>query len=182
MEAWKKPIWRVPLVLGALGVLNRLLHFAGSLLWGLIQRGRGPGPDGTIVLTTGYVTEIVSVITFLLFWWAGWRFVRDLTRREIFRSASIMVLLNAALLAAEQISQHVFGTYSWAVYHLYTLAEGKMWLDQLSLRLFQALGLSSGLWVVPGIFAPYLYLIFGKKNAPQRGVDKEVDQTKAVEP
>ena len=166
MEIWKKSIFRVPLVLGALGILTRFLHFAGGVIWGAIQRLQGPGPDGTFVITTGYVTEIVSVITFLLFWWAGWRFVRGLTRRQIFCSASIMVLLNAALLAAEQICQQVFGTYSLTVYRLYALTEGTMWMDQIFLRLFQAAGLSSILWVVPGIFAPYLYLIFGKKNAP----------------
>ena len=168
MEIWKKSIFRVPLVLGALGILTRFLHLAGGVIWGAIQRLQGPGPDGTFVITTGYATEIVSVITFLLFWWAGWRFVRGLTRREIFWSASIMVLVHAALLAAEQINQHVFGgSYSLTVYHLYALAEGSSWAGQLFFRLFLAAGLTSSLWVVPGIFAPYLYLIFGKKSAPQ---------------
>lgn len=167
MEGWKKPIWRVPLVLGALGFINRLLSFSGGLIWGAVQRARGPGPDGSIVITTGYLSEIVSVVGVLLFWWAGWRFVRGLTRREIFWSASIMVLVNAALLAAEQISLHVFGNYSMAIYHLYALADGKSWADQLFLRLFLALGSTSSLWVIPGIFAPYLYLIFGKKSVPR---------------
>lgn len=166
MEFWKKPIFRVPLVLGALGLFYRILSFALIFVWGRIQIARGPGPDGAYTLGTGYVPEIVAVVTFLLFWWAGWRFVRRLTRRQIFCSASIMVLLNAALLAAEQICQQVFGTYSLTVYRLYALTEGTMWMDQIFLRLFQAAGLSSILWVVPGIFAPYLYLIFGKKNAP----------------
>lgn len=166
MEFWKKPLWRVPLVLGALGILNRLFSFAGGLIWGAIQRAQGPGPDGSIVLTTGYVTEIAAVVSFLLFWWAGWRFLRGMTRRELFRSASIMVLVNAALLAAEQISQQVCGACSMTVYRLYALAEGSSWVDQLFFRLFQAAGLSSILWVVPGIFAPYLYLVFGKKSAP----------------
>ena len=87
-----------------------------------------------------------------------------MTRRELFWSATIMVLVFAALLAAEQISQHVFGTYSLTVYRLYALAEGKGWVDQLFFRLFQALGNSSLLWVIPGVLAPYLYLIFGRKD------------------
>ena len=103
MEFWKKPLWRVPVVLGGLGLLCRLLSFILSFAWGRIQIARGPGPDGSVVLTTGYVGEIVTVIMFLLFWLVGWRFVRGLTRREIFRSASIMVLVNAALLAAGNV-------------------------------------------------------------------------------
>ncbi len=169
MEAWKKPIWRVPLVLGGLGVINHLLSFAGGLIWGRIQIARGPGPDGSFVITSGCVTEIVTFMMFLLFWLAGWRFVRGLTRREIFWSASIMVLVNAALLAAEQISQHVFGTYSMAVYYLYALAGGKSWVDQL---LFRLTGTVSIPMVLPGLFAPYLYLVFAKKDAPLSGTSK----------
>ena len=163
MELWKRPIWRVPLVLAALGVLNRLLSLAGGVIWGSIQRARGPGPDGITVLTTGYLSEIVAVLGCLLFWWAGWRVLRGLTRREIFRSATVMVLVNAAWRAAEQIGQAVTGSYPLWVYHLWVLEEGSGWVNQLFLRLFQALGSTSLLWVIPGIFAPYLYLVFGVK-------------------
>ena len=164
MEFWKKPLWRVPVVLGGLGLLCRLLSFILIFAWGRIQIARGPGPDGSVVLTTGYVGEIVAVMMFLLFWLAGWRFVRGLTRRQIFASATIMVLVYAALLAAEQISQHVFGTYSMAVHHLYALADGKRWVDQLLFRLFGTVSLPL---VIPGLFAPYLYLVFAKKDVPQ---------------
>ena len=157
MELWKKPIWRVPLVLAALGVINRLLSLAGALIWGSIQRARGPGPDGSIVISTGYLSEIMTVLGCLLFWWAGWR---------IFWSASIMALVNAALLAAEQIGQAVTGSYPMWVYRLWVLAEGSGWVNQLFLRLFQALGSNSSLWVIPGVLAPYLYLVFGRKSAP----------------
>lgn len=161
MDFLRRPIWRVPLVLGALGLVCRCLTYVLGLTWGLIQRARGPGPDGSIVLTTGYLSVIMAVISFLLFWWAGWRFLRGMTRRELFWSATIMVLVFAALLAAEQISQHVFGTYSLTVYRLYALADGNRWVDQLFFRLTGQVSVST---VLPGIFAPYLYLIFGRKD------------------
>ena len=176
MEFWKKPLWRVPVVLGALGVINRLLTLAGSMIWVSIQRARGPGPDGSIVIGTGYLGEILTVAGALLFWWAGWRFVRGLTRREIFWSASIMVLVNAALLAAEQIGQAVTGSYPMWVYRLYALTEGTSWVSQLFFRLFLAAGLTSSLWVVPDIFAPYLYLVFAKKDAPLSGTSKQIER------
>jgi hypothetical protein len=161
MDFLRRPIWRVPLVLGALGLVCRCLTYVLGLTWGLIQRARGPGPDGSIVLTTGYLSVIMAVISFLLFWWAGWRFLRGMTRRELFWSASIMVVVYAVLLAAEQISQHVFGTYSLTVYRLYALADGNRWVDQLFFRLTGQVSVST---VLPGIFAPYLYLIFGRKD------------------
>lgn len=161
METLKKPVWRVPLVLGCAGILCRMLTYLLGFVWGRIQIARGPGPDGTTVLTGGYVTEIIAVISFLLFWWAGWRFVRGLSRREIFLSATMMVLINAALLAAEQLSQ-AMGGYSLWVYRLYALTEGTMWADQLLIRLFDTVSVPV---LIPALFAPYLYLVFGKRSA-----------------
>lgn len=160
MKTWKKPLWRVPLVLGCAGILCRMLTYLLSFVWGRIQIARGPGPDGTTVLTTGYVTELIAVISFLLFWWAGWRFVRGLSRREIFRSATMMVLINAALLAAEQLSQ-AMGGYSLWVYRLYALTEGTMWADQLLIRIFDTVSVSV---LIPALFAPYLYLVFSRQR------------------
>lgn len=161
METWKKPLWRVPLVLGCAGLLCRALTFILAFAWGTIQRLRGPGPDGTTVLTTGYVTEIIAVISFLLFWWAGWRFVRGLTRREIFLPATIMVLFQTLLLVWEQLSQAIGGFSLWA-YRLYALTEGTMWADQLLIRLFDTVSVPV---LIPALFAPYLYLLFGKESA-----------------
>lgn len=161
METWKNPLWRVPLVLGCAGLLCRTLTFILAFAWGMIQQFRGPGPDGTTVLTSGYVTEIIAVISFLLFWWAGWRFVRGLTRREIFLSATIMVLFQALLLAWEQLSQSMGGYSLWA-YRLYALTEGTMWADQLLIHLFDTVSVPV---LIPALFAPYLYLVFGKQSA-----------------
>lgn len=160
MEFWKKPIWRVPLVLGGLGLICRQLSYAGGWIWGMILRARGPDPEtGAITISAGPTTVIVAVLSFLLFWLAGWCFVRGLSRRDIFRSASIMVVVDAALLAAEQIAQAMGGYPLW-IYHLYVLAEGTQWADQLVFRIFGTVSLPL---CIPGILAPYLYLVFGKK-------------------
>lgn len=161
METWKKPLWRVPLVLGCAGLLCRALSYILGFIWGRIQIAQGPGPDGTTVISTGHVSEIIAVISFLLFWWAGWRFVRGLTRREIFLSATIMVLFQALLLAWEQLSQSMGGYSLWA-YRLYALTEGTMWADQLLIRLFDTVSVPV---LIPALFAPYLYLVFGKRSA-----------------
>ena len=162
MEVLKRPIWRVPLVLCAVGLLCRTLTYILGFIWGRMQIARGPGPDGAYVLSTGHMAEIMGVVCFLLFWLAGWQFVRGLTRREIFLSASIMVAVNIALLAAEQISQRVFGTYSMTVHRLYALAEGSDWVDQLMFHIFDTVSIPL---LIPGLFAPYLYLVLGKRSA-----------------
>lgn len=161
MEVLKRPIWRVPLVLGAAGLLCRALSYILAFIWGRIQIAQGPGPDGTTVISTGHVSVIIAVISFLLFWLAGWRFVRGLTRRQIFLSATIMVLFQALLLAWEQLSQAMGGFSLWA-YRLYALTEGTMWADQLLIRLFDTVSVPV---LIPALFAPYLYLVFGNRSA-----------------
>lgn len=166
MEVLKKPLWRVPVVLGCAGILCRILTYILGFAWGRIQMARGPGPDGTYLITGGRVTEVAAVISFLLFWLAGWRYIRGLSRRQIFLSASIMVLLNGALLAWEQLSQ-AMGGYSLWVYRLYALTEGQMWVSQLLFRLFDTVSVTLA---IPEIFAPYLYLLLGRREVSSRDI------------
>lgn len=159
MDFWKRPILRVPLVLCGLGILMRLVTYLTSFVWVRILIA-----SGSTEISVGPVTVVSTAIDFLLFFLAGWFFVRGLTRRQVFCSASIMVLINTALLAAEQISWSGGWYVPW-VYRLYALAEGSRWLGQLLFHIFG--GISIPLAVV-GLFAPYFYLIFAKKGPPRR--------------
>lgn len=164
MEFYKTPLWRVPVVLGTLGIFCRILSLGGGILWGTYLRAQGPDPEtGKIILSSGPVPAIVAVVSCVLFWWAGWRFVQGLTRRQIFLSATIMVVFHAVLLAAEQIGQSM-GGYPLTVYHLYALTEGTLWVSQLLIRLFDDWSL---LLACVSVLAPYLYIVFGKKGVPQ---------------
>ena len=98
MDFWKRPILRVPLVLCGLGILMRLVTYLTSFVWVRILIA-----FGSTEISVGPVTVVSTAIDFLLFFLAGWFFVRGLTRRQVFCSASIMVLINAALLAADQL-------------------------------------------------------------------------------
>ena len=71
METLKKPIWRVPLVLGGTGLVCRIIGYILSFLWVRIQIAQGPGPEGSYVLTTGHLSAIMAVISFVLFWLAA---------------------------------------------------------------------------------------------------------------
>ena len=77
MELVRKPILRVPLVLALTGLVCRCLTYLIGFVWGRIQIAQGPNPaTGAYELSTGYMSEIMAVIAFLLFWTAGWKFVR----------------------------------------------------------------------------------------------------------
>ena len=159
MEFWKRPVLRVPLVLCGLGILMRRFDVLAGFVWGRIQIA-----SGSTEISAGPVTIVSTVIDCLLFWLAGWFFVRGLTRRQVFWSASTMVLINAALLAAEQISWAGGWYFPW-VYHLYALAEGSRWVFRLLSRIFNTVSIPLA---VVGVFTPCLYLIFAKKRtSPQ---------------
>lgn len=170
MELWKKPLWRVPLVLAGCGVVCRMLTYLISFVSVRIQMAQGPDPvTGAYNISSGYSTQIVAIISCLLFWIAGWRFVRELTRKERFLSATIMVLWGAALLAWEQISQ-AMGSYSMWCYRLYATTEAMMWVDQILIRVFDQVSVPV---MIPGLFAPYLYLLFGQRTGAGRALPEQ---------
>ena len=162
MELLKKPIFRVPLVLGLSGVLCRLLTCFISVISVRLQQAQGPDPvTGVYHISTGHATVIMAVLSFLIFWAAGWRFLRDLSRKQLLLSAAVMVLWNTVLLVWEQASQAAGSYFLWC-YHLYATTESMMWMDQI---MFRVLGEVSVPAVIPGLFTPLLYAFLGKKAA-----------------
>lgn len=156
----KKTIWRVPAVLALSGILCRVLNYVIAMVYGRIQVSRGPDPvTGVYEITTGHVTEIAAVLSFLIFWVAGWRFIRGMKRKEVFLSATVMVVWGIGLLAWEQLAQAMGGFSLWC-YRLQATTDAMTWVTQILIR---AVGTVSIPVVVPGLFAPYLYLVFGER-------------------
>ena len=161
MELLKKPILRVPLVLALTGILCRALRFLIILIWTRVQIAQGPDPvSGAYEISVGPISPFLDVLCFLLFWAAGWKFVRGLTRKQIFLSATIMVVWLGLLLAWEQLSQAA-GGYSMWVYRLYATQEAVTWAVQLLVRIFGAVSVPV---VLPSILTPYCYLLLGRKE------------------
>ena len=161
MRILKSPLLRVPLVLTVTGILCRVLTYIISFIHVRIQMAKGPNPvTGAYEIGSGNVTVIIAVIAFLLFWIAGWRYLQHMTFRQIFISASIMVVWYTLLLTVEQVSQ-AMGSYPMWVYTLYATHESCGWVDQLLVRIFDQVSIPV---VIPGLFTPYLYLIFGRRT------------------
>ena len=122
---------------------------------------QGPDRDtGAYSISSGHASVVLSAVAFLLFWAAGWKFVRGLTRKQIFLSATIMVVWLGVLLAWEQLSQAA-GGYSMWVYRLYATQEAVSWAVQLLVRIFGAVSVPV---VLPSILTPYCYLLLGRKE------------------
>ncbi|MEG2175421.1 MAG: hypothetical protein RRY97_00995 [Oscillibacter sp.] len=104
---------------------------------------------------------LIAILAFVVFWAAGWRFLRGLTRKEIFLSAAIMVGLQLLLLAWEQIAQ-AHGPYSTAVYYLWAFTESQGWMSRI---LFLLTGQVTAALAIPPQFTPFFYLLLGQKRA-----------------
>lgn len=167
MEILKKPIWRVPLVLGITGIGLHFLTFIVAFISVQVQKAQEPDPvTGAYNITGGYVTEIMAVIAFAVFWAAGWKFVRGLGRKELFLSATVMVVWKALLLALEQWCMAVsnYDLYFSLVYRLWATVETTGWVDQILFRVFDQVTIPV---IIPGLFAPYLYLFLAKRGSRQ---------------
>ncbi|WP_298018225.1 hypothetical protein [uncultured Dysosmobacter sp.] len=170
MELLKKPLLRVPLVLGIAGIVLRFLTYIAAFISVRLQTAQGPDPvTGAYSISSGYVTEIMAVISFVVFWAAGWKFVRGLERKTIFFSATIMVVWCTALLIWEQLSQKL-GGYSLWCYRFYATTEANMWATQILIRIFDTVSVPV---VLPSLFVPYLYLLLGKRGSRQVGAVEE---------
>ena len=161
MRILKSPLLRVPLVLTVTGILCRILTYILTFIWTRIQIAHGPDPvTGAYTFGSGGLMIVLSVISFLLFWAAGWRYLQHMTFRQIGASATIMVIWFALLLTTEQLFQAA-GDYPMWVYTLYATHESCSWVDQLLIRIFDEVSVQA---MIPGLFSPYLYLIFGRRS------------------
>ena len=172
MEFLKRPILRVPLVLVLTGIHCRALRTVVIMAWTRVQMAQGPDPvTGAYEVSVGPVGTVLDALCFALFWGAGWLFVRGLTRKQIFCSATIMVVWLGVLLAWEQLSQ-ALGGYSIWVYRLYATQTAVSWATQLLVWIFDEVSVPV---VLPSILTPYLYLFLGKR-APAAEPSSEIPQ------
>jgi len=171
MKFSPKNLLRIPVVLTILGVLERILTFLLSFIWVQIQKAQGPDPiTGVYEISSGHLTEIMAIIGFVLFWAAGWKFVRKLTKKQIFISATIMAVWYALLLGLEQwtMATSNYDLYFALVYRLWVTLEGMSWSSQLLVWLFGDVSLPV---MLPAVLTPYLYLLLGQKNVERETIE-----------
>lgn len=164
MNIRKKALWRVPLICIVAGIISSIsiLLFARFTIVTL--------PDGVVTTDNFRVLIIYGVLFFATLFIGGLRFCRHMTRKELFASASIMVLYGIILLIVQQVSQELIvqqGSQAGAsilvglTIYLFLPFE---WCGLISQLLIQ-LGIGVLPAVVISMFTPYLFVLFGRKES-----------------
>ena len=149
-----KFLWKVPLYCVVASWICWQLEILVLGRWAIITL-----PDGAITSdSTRWM--IMSALLFLaIVCIGGLLFFRKMTRKEIFRSASVLVALNIALGIFTYITQRTLTSFSMLWMEL------TEW-DSIFSQILLKLGLNEWVravitWVLP----PYVFLLFGKKEA-----------------
>lgn len=159
MDNWKHTIWRVPAAMFLSGIIARAAGVPVAHLFNQME-------NGSYTISPMY-DSFMNILRLALFLAAGWLLLRGLSRRSIFRSATIMAAYSALALAVEQVGQALIGADILSLtYYLYIPKSGSYILTSLLFRLapegFPHWGYV--LLAVPSCFFPYLYLVFGRKS------------------
>lgn len=146
--------WKVPLYCMAASWVCFQLEIYLLVKWAIVTL-----PDGSIE-SDHTRSLIISAILFLaVVCVGGFLFFRKMTRKEIFFSASILVVLNVVLGLLTYLTQRSFMSFNMLWIEL------SEWDRVLSQVLFQ-LGLNEWLSAaIVWIFPPYIFLLFGKRSA-----------------
>lgn len=147
--------WKVPLYCIAASWVCFQLEVRLLGRWALVTL-----PDGSISSDNARWMIMSALLFLAVVCIGGFLFFRKMTRKELFGSASVMVVLNIVLGIFIYLTQHTFTAFAllWS--------EFTEWDSIFSQILFQ-LGVNEWLsavmvWVLP----PYIYLLFGKKEDP----------------
>lgn len=149
----KKTWWKVPLYcIAASWICFQLeIRFLGR--WAIITL-----PDGTITSDDTRWMMMSAIIFLAVVWIGGSLFFRNMTRKEIFCSASVLVGLNLVLGIFTYVTQYTF-TFFTVLWSEFT-----EWDSVFSQILFQ---LNVNEWVsavITWVLPPYIFLLFGKKE------------------
>lgn len=152
----KKVLWKVPvysIIAGLIAFRLNVYLFVRFTLTTL--------PDGSITSNTTATLILYGLILAAVVLLGGLYFFREMTKKEIFVSASILVVLQILLLIVQGRMNATTG--SAGIFFLYW-AETLEWTHFISLLLMKGI---DNLWICALIecFAPYLFIPFGKKES-----------------
>lgn len=115
---------------------------------------------GTIAF---YIQLALSIVIFVVI---GIKLRKIYNRKTFVKSATLLVIYSIVILAVEQITQH-FGTYSMIIYWMYLPVEIFTTITSLLARISPAESINL-IYAIPSLFAPYLFVLFGKKTESGR--------------
>lgn len=157
LRSLKRSVWRVPLITVIAGALYTPCCVRILLRYGVVS----PGViDDTVSLLTSGLLLAAAVLL------GGVLLLRDLTRGEIFLSASLVAAYGLLMFAVQLLTGSTTGPA--AVAFLRLVEEPLSWTvfpSELALYMREHLG-----WTIPFLgllrfFVPYLFVPFGKRDS-----------------
>lgn len=109
--------------------------------------------------TAFYIRLVMSIVFFVVI---GIMLRRIYDRKAFAESATLLVIYSIAILALEQITQYL-GTYNMIIYWMYLPAEIFTTITSVLARVSTAESIN-WTYAIPSLFAPYLFILFGKKS------------------
>jgi hypothetical protein len=152
-KAWKA-WWKVPLYCIVASWICFQLEVRLLGRWAIVTL-----PDGSISADNTRWMIMSAVLFFIIVCIGGFLFFRKMTRKEIFCSASVLVVLNIVLGIFTHVMQRRFIDFTmlWS--------ELTEW-DGIFSQILLQLGLNDWISAVMiWVFPPYIFLLFGKKEA-----------------
>ena len=155
MNIQKKTLWKVPLFCGIAGVLVYILSVYILLRLAIVRL-----PDGVITADNTRVLIIYGALFVGTLLIGGLVFLRNMARKEIFFSASIVVLYGAILIFIQWAFNLTTGPGAiWMIY----LFRPFEWCSVVPLIFFR---INDNFWigVAVQVLTPYLFVLFGKRS------------------
>jgi len=155
MKIRKNTYWRVPLFCIAAGVItfNAVVYLIGRFMIVTLPGGAVTTDSTRMLIAYGAIFILTLIV-------GGVFFFRNMTRKEIFYSASIIVALSLIVVLIQWAFNVTTGPI--AVFYMYA-SQAFEWSSIIPLLLFRVNG---NLWLgaLIGSLAPYLFILFGKKS------------------
>lgn len=105
-----------------------------------------------------YIQLVLSITAFVII---GLILRKEYDRKSFAQSATVLVVYSIIIFALEQLAQY-FHTYSLIIYRLFIPMEIFTIITSALARLSTAETIN-WMYVIPSLFAPYLFVLFGKK-------------------
>lgn len=150
-----KELWKVPVFCITAGIVSWY-----SYIYLVAWLGVETLPDGSIGANP-IVTWTFSALLFALTLLVGWRIFQKLSKKELFWSATILVIPMLVFMIIQLIVGNSTMLISQlSLYH----AEIISWGQLLSMLLFL---LTKSAWIsgIASAFFPYIFILFGRKQA-----------------
>lgn len=148
---FKSKTWRIPLISIFTGII---ISSVSSFIAYIMARNTN---EWTVSMGN-YLFSTEMILAIVLFFFTGLFFLRDMSKKDIMKSATIVVVYYIGIICIEQLVIHI-GQYPFILIFSFVPVDLYSVIHQLFLR-FTGLPLWIGL--IPSVISPFLYVVFGK--------------------